>query len=599
MTLNSDRILGRLDSKWYGQQRRHKRDPVIPATKLHKVVSRRWPVTGTIPTESAEFIRQVQHFQGAFRDLECSHSKPTRDILAAKLEVLTKSAFALTGDGLSLAARLDQADVSVPGRLKESINKIANYWHISFKFAAYARSYRSIFANLRIETLEPFGSYRPPGSTMRRFVHAEIQLIVHYELSGKPWPRVIGSSKHACFLCNAFIQAHGFFYVSNAHRRVYDRWCVPDLREYTDETTARLRKVLDAVQRDVVNEIKITKTARESGKSSGVHRLQSSINLLKDFLPTPSVTSASSDGTIRAPNAIEQNLETFQVEAHASAAACDPEDAAAASDSEASPAENMITVDRLNALLEESNEDAIYLNDNRVNEPLAAYRRSNRDGSGQILQKATEFADHAPTEPRSLLSSTSTPARNNGRKKPSPHTSPEDRGGKVLSCSGGAVDLGSAPAPSPSPLMPSPTSPVVLRKHTPSDASEVSQMQRSPGQQRTTISPSETSYLSMPWLKLYASIEPPSLTPMSVLSRGAVTLTPFTPRTEDETRSRGEENNARVVDVSDMRPGEEVVLQRRKNVDDSNDTGGLETRELEFGVRGNGGENAKVRCKWV
>lgn len=62
-------------------------------------------------------------------------------------------------------------------------------------------------------------------------VHAEIQILYHYEM--KPvaiMPRVICSSKSACFLCDLFIRFHGKFYVARSHGRLYERWRLPDLQ---------------------------------------------------------------------------------------------------------------------------------------------------------------------------------------------------------------------------------------------------------------------------------------------------------------------------------------------------------------------------------
>jgi len=63
-------------------------------------------------------------------------------------------------------------------------------------------------------------------------VHAEIQLLFFYELYPKPvGPRVICSSKSACYLSNLFVQLHGQFFVPRKHRRLYDKWVLPDWLE--------------------------------------------------------------------------------------------------------------------------------------------------------------------------------------------------------------------------------------------------------------------------------------------------------------------------------------------------------------------------------
>lgn len=59
-------------------------------------------------------------------------------------------------------------------------------------------------------------------------VHAEIQLLFFYELHPKILrPRVICSSKSACYLCDLFIRCHGQFHISRTHGRLYGKWNLP------------------------------------------------------------------------------------------------------------------------------------------------------------------------------------------------------------------------------------------------------------------------------------------------------------------------------------------------------------------------------------
>jgi len=60
-------------------------------------------------------------------------------------------------------------------------------------------------------------------------VHAEVQLLFFYEQSlDIRQPRVLCSSKSACYLCDLFIKTHGKFHVPRTHGRLYDKWIVPD-----------------------------------------------------------------------------------------------------------------------------------------------------------------------------------------------------------------------------------------------------------------------------------------------------------------------------------------------------------------------------------
>lgn len=62
----------------------------------------------------------------------------------------------------------------------------------------------------------------------RHPIHAEIQLLYFYELNSVPRPpRVITSSKSACFLCNLFMKMHGRFHTPRTHGVLYHHWNLP------------------------------------------------------------------------------------------------------------------------------------------------------------------------------------------------------------------------------------------------------------------------------------------------------------------------------------------------------------------------------------
>ncbi|KJZ74046.1 hypothetical protein HIM_06495 [Hirsutella minnesotensis 3608] len=61
-------------------------------------------------------------------------------------------------------------------------------------------------------------------------VHAEMQLVYYCEMNKPyPHPRVIASSKMACFLCNSFICHMTKFYTTRCHGRLYPGWKLPIL----------------------------------------------------------------------------------------------------------------------------------------------------------------------------------------------------------------------------------------------------------------------------------------------------------------------------------------------------------------------------------
>jgi hypothetical protein len=66
-------------------------------------------------------------------------------------------------------------------------------------------------------------------SSTKFVVHAEIQLLFYYELQPTELaPRLICSSKKACFLCNLFLKLHGKFITPSSHGRLYKKWTFPE-----------------------------------------------------------------------------------------------------------------------------------------------------------------------------------------------------------------------------------------------------------------------------------------------------------------------------------------------------------------------------------
>jgi hypothetical protein len=60
-------------------------------------------------------------------------------------------------------------------------------------------------------------------------VHAEIQLLAHYDNAKYDVvpPRMLASSKDACYLCHSLIELHGRYVVPKSHGKLYKGWCLP------------------------------------------------------------------------------------------------------------------------------------------------------------------------------------------------------------------------------------------------------------------------------------------------------------------------------------------------------------------------------------
>jgi hypothetical protein len=289
--LNRNKILGRLASghfqrPWY--ERGPPRDPLTIRLKNH-ISSHCSILRSPQALKNLDLLsREADEFQLSFLQLE---RLTTEETIVDAIKVSVKKAFAITVDGLSLPARLRALSFTAPtidGRDIREINKVANYWRVCRSLVHLSRAYRSLFATLRLETIEPYEPCTTSGK--QRFVHAEIQMLVFYESSDCPRPRAIGASKEACFLCDAFIKAHGLFYLSKAHRRVFSQWTVPDRKDYGAATVERLSRALVVTNQCVVEAI-------ERARHNRIFRrfpLQSSANINKLALPTPSVTDTSS-----------------------------------------------------------------------------------------------------------------------------------------------------------------------------------------------------------------------------------------------------------------------------------------------------------------
>jgi hypothetical protein len=90
-------------------------------------------------------------------------------------------------------------------------------------------------------------------------IHAEIQLLLHSELHPSELPpRVVRSSKDACFLCNLFIKTHAKMYTSRSHGRIYPGWRLPPIPK-SDEMEQRFSQELEDYIRDSLETLRLRK----------------------------------------------------------------------------------------------------------------------------------------------------------------------------------------------------------------------------------------------------------------------------------------------------------------------------------------------------
>ena len=97
-------------------------------------------------------------------------------------------------------------------------------------------------------------------ATLSNPVHAEIQLLLHYEEPAAPGipPRIICSSKQACFFCNLFFQLHGRFLTPHSHGRLYEKWALPaNIMNARTSTISTVQKFRDEIARLIEREMKL------------------------------------------------------------------------------------------------------------------------------------------------------------------------------------------------------------------------------------------------------------------------------------------------------------------------------------------------------
>lgn len=133
----------------------------------------------------------------------------------------------------------------------QQVAKVGRYWDLCVFLTKVTRRYPDIFKNLRLELAPLYRRVRVPIPPTQQIedcrVHAEIQLIIFYGLTPNlegQMPRVLGVSKSACYLCDLFISLHGHYFVSETHGRLYDKWTVPNLANFSIAQRQQYRTIL-------------------------------------------------------------------------------------------------------------------------------------------------------------------------------------------------------------------------------------------------------------------------------------------------------------------------------------------------------------------
>ena len=246
------------------------RPKLIP--QLYEAINRRsvLQTSGISPTLLTSLRADIEDLHGLFVDLENLATSNARSSLGLEILFQLVMTCQRAHDRRVLDQVLTNSSRLTPNSRKGivlAVTKLCRYFTVSRFLLQAARKY-SVFSRVRISAVSIKAPNLPAieldlmtmdlvggllkGSRLERAskshesstdtiedrirheatlpvpVHAEIQLLFHYERNAcKAPPRVICSSKKACFLCNLFFKVHGRFIVPSTHGRVYEKWALP------------------------------------------------------------------------------------------------------------------------------------------------------------------------------------------------------------------------------------------------------------------------------------------------------------------------------------------------------------------------------------
>jgi len=231
VVLDLPRILSRLRSQ-HGKAKKGKKKGAL-INQLNTVLNDESvsATSGFPDSKLVEARRKVQVLQRLFDTLERMPKSPSSD--TEKHEIVRNIALAthelVVAIDLTKALQRYSGEPTMKRHLPEAVGKIGRYYSASLELVCAARDKGCrVFRNIQVE---PFQVLVPVPASSKKSdykVHAEIQLLFWYELHpDRPRPRVICSSKSACYLCNLFFQLHGGFAVPRTHGRLYPKWILP------------------------------------------------------------------------------------------------------------------------------------------------------------------------------------------------------------------------------------------------------------------------------------------------------------------------------------------------------------------------------------
>lgn len=311
LRLHTERIHSRLRSRYWQRPEYYLGTPKLT---LHEDL-RKWTSENahSLSTPAERYRTLLLALCDTYEIVDTSADKMTADKHMRR--VIRESYDLCTSGGkCSLEQTVERAEMD-PNTVCDNanirqVNSIGHYWGACSALSKFARRY-NVFTKVAFEYLPPYQSVYSAVHEVRKpsacYVHAEIQILTFYELNAatnSSSPRVIGSSKAACYLCDLFIKHHGWFLVTNTHGRIHTQWTVPDLKDFTAESVERFRCTLKRMYQGM-SRLSVDKETAKWRRYPKESRL--------DIRLVPSATSIS---TVRATSPRAMNVEPRPTREH-------------------------------------------------------------------------------------------------------------------------------------------------------------------------------------------------------------------------------------------------------------------------------------------
>ncbi|EPE34262.1 hypothetical protein GLAREA_07275 [Glarea lozoyensis ATCC 20868] len=267
VVLDLPRILSRLRSRHARTTRKTAGRPALTSQLSQILNDKSISVTAKFTGSQLEGARgRAEALQSLFTRLESIPHLSAGDIQVQEVvQNIVYTAHKLTEEiDLSEVIYTFTGDPSLKKYLPEAVGKLGRYYSAVLELVCAARDKAcQMFQKIHVE---PF-QVAIPASVLEPLykVHAEIQLLFFYELDpDRPRPRIICSSKSACYLCNLFFQIHGGFSVPRTHGRLYMKWILPDWLNVPTQRRGELGSLATQLQAVLENKIRIVSKSKKS-----------------------------------------------------------------------------------------------------------------------------------------------------------------------------------------------------------------------------------------------------------------------------------------------------------------------------------------------